>query len=86
MHPLTLAPSRAGRRADPRIDSFAFISLFLGAAFVQVGLLLGLAHWLARRAALADLDPDNHVVPYLTTVADVLGTALLLGIAAVTPT
>lgn len=63
------------------ILSITFIALFLAAAALQVYLLLRLAHVMARRAARAGLDPDNHVVPYLTATGDALGTAFLITIA-----
>ena len=68
-----------------RIYTIPFTVLFLLASVLQVGGLLVIAHWLARRAVASKLDPDNHVVPYLTTLADTFGTALMLAIAAVLP-
>jgi hypothetical protein len=74
-HPTPLPLNHAGWRAAATDDRAA----------TQVAALLVLAQTLTRRAVRRGLDPDNHVAPYLTTVADVLGTGLLIAIAAVCP-
>ena len=58
-------------------------ALFVGASTLQVVVVLLVAHSLANAAARANLDPDNHVVPYVTALSDLLGTVALLSIAGI---
>jgi len=61
-----------------RIFTTLFVSSYLTAALIQVGTLLVLAQVLADRAWQQGLDPDNHVVPYLTALGDAVGTLSLV--------
>jgi len=61
----------------------AFSLAYIVASSVQVYALLLLAGILARHAWAKDLDPDNHVMPYLTALSDFIGTVLLVGAATV---
>lgn len=53
-------------------------AVFLLAAVLQVSLLLPVGGMLARRAWRRGRDPDNQVMPYVTALADVGGTSLLV--------
>lgn len=64
-----------------RMIAPAFLTLYLAGAAVQVVVLLLFADWLSSRAWKAGLDPDNHVVPYLTSLGDAIGTTVLVACA-----
>ncbi|CAL8335912.1 unnamed protein product [Merluccius merluccius] len=55
----------------------AFILCYLGAALLQVALLLYVADLMVRWMWRKGLDPDNFSIPYLTALGDLLGTGLL---------
>ncbi|XP_069875346.1 solute carrier family 41 member 3-like isoform X3 [Dipodomys merriami] len=59
------------------INSKTFVVLYLLAGLVQVTILLYLAEVMVRLAWHQALDPDNHCIPYLTGLGDLLGTGLL---------
>nr|XP_058934132.1 solute carrier family 41 member 3 [Kogia breviceps] len=54
-----------------------FVGLYLLAGLVQVTILLYLAEATVRLTWNQALDPDNHCIPYLTGLGDLLGTSLL---------
>ncbi|XDV52827.1 hypothetical protein PO909_021482 [Leuciscus waleckii] len=54
-----------------------FISFYLVAAFTQVFLLLGTADVMVHCLWKCGRDPDSFSIPYLTALADLLGTAFL---------
>ncbi|XP_057561966.1 solute carrier family 41 member 3 isoform X2 [Hippopotamus amphibius kiboko] len=54
-----------------------FVLLYLLAALLQVTILLYLAEVTARLTWHQALDPDDHCIPYLTGLGDLLGTGLL---------
>ncbi|KAM8784137.1 solute carrier family 41 member 3 isoform 2-T3 [Rhynchonycteris naso] len=54
-----------------------FVVFYLLAALTQVTILLYLAEVMARLTWYQALDPDNHCIPYLTGLGDLLGTGLL---------
>ena len=58
--------------------SIGLMLLYLAVAILQVSLLLPAGGWLATRAWRLGRDPDNQVMPYLTALADVGGTGLLV--------
>ena len=82
-HAVFLAAARLLLPSHTRILTFAFAALFVGASTLQVVVVLLVAHSLANAAARANLDPDNHVVPYVTALSDLLGTVALLSIAGI---
>uniref|UniRef100_A0A8D1CUU4 Solute carrier family 41 member n=1 Tax=Sus scrofa TaxID=9823 RepID=A0A8D1CUU4_PIG len=55
----------------------SFVVLYLLAGLVQVAVLLYLAEVMVRLMWHQALDPDNHCIPYLTGLGDLLGTGLL---------
>ncbi|XP_077181482.1 solute carrier family 41 member 3 isoform X3 [Paroedura picta] len=57
--------------------TFSFVSFYLIAAFLQVGILLYMADLIVRLMWRKGLDPDNFSIPYLTALGDLLGTGLL---------
>ncbi|XP_036767517.2 solute carrier family 41 member 3 isoform X1 [Manis pentadactyla] len=57
--------------------SKTFVVFYLLAGLVQVTVLLYLAEVLVRLTWHQALDPDNHCIPYLTGLGDLLGTGLL---------
>ncbi|XP_048212297.1 solute carrier family 41 member 3 isoform X2 [Perognathus longimembris pacificus] len=57
--------------------SATFVALYLLAGLLQVAVLLFLAEVTVRLAWRQALDPDNHCIPYLTGLGDLLGTGLL---------
>jgi solute carrier family 41 len=54
-----------------------FMVLYLLAALIQVGFLLKLSSRLVNWLWLRNIDPDNAAIPYLTSLGDLLGGALL---------
>ncbi|XP_059879188.1 solute carrier family 41 member 3 [Delphinus delphis] len=54
-----------------------FVGLYLLAGLVQVTILLYLAEATVRLTWNRALDPDDHCIPYLTGLGDLLGTSLL---------
>ncbi|XP_037380221.1 solute carrier family 41 member 3 isoform X1 [Talpa occidentalis] len=58
-------------------DSRLFLVLYLLASLIQVTVLLYLADVMVRMTWHQALDPDNHCIPYLTGLGDLLGTGLL---------
>ena len=59
------------------INNFIFTLLYLLAALVQVGILLKLANYLVNWLWSKNIDPDSAAIPYLTSLGDFLGGALL---------
>ncbi|XP_054443285.1 solute carrier family 41 member 3 isoform X2 [Pteronotus mesoamericanus] len=58
-------------------NSKIFVAFYLLAGLIQVTILLYLAEVMARLTWHQALDPDNHCIPYLTGLGDLLGTGLL---------
>ncbi|XP_011374380.1 solute carrier family 41 member 3 isoform X8 [Pteropus vampyrus] len=58
-------------------NSKTFVVFYLLAGLIQVTILLYLAEVMARLMWHQALDPDNHCIPYLTGLGDLLGTGLL---------
>nr|XP_021494967.1 solute carrier family 41 member 3 isoform X2 [Meriones unguiculatus] len=58
-------------------SSKIFVALYLVAGIVQVLILLYLAEVMVRLTWHQAIDPDNHCIPYLTGLGDLLGTSLL---------
>lgn len=58
-------------------SSKTFVLLYLVAGMIQVVILLYLAEVMVRLTWHQALDPDNHCIPYLTGLGDLLGTSLL---------
>eukprot|EP00069_Balaena_mysticetus_P009361 bmy_20170T0 len=54
-----------------------FVGLYLLAGLIQVTILLYLAEATVRLTWNQALDPDDHCIPYLTGLGDLLGTGLL---------
>jgi len=54
-----------------------FLLFYLLAALIQVILLLYIAEVLVQFLWLRRIDPDNSAIPYLTSLGDLIGTALL---------
>nr|KAF6472506.1 solute carrier family 41 member 3 [Molossus molossus] len=54
-----------------------FVVFYLLAGLIQVTILLYLAEVMVRLIWHQALDPDNHCIPYLTGLGDLLGTGLL---------
>jgi len=73
---------------EHHLPSILFLVLFLVAALLQVAMLLYLANWLVRFFWSWKCDPDNYAIPYLTALADLIGTgfiAVVFYILTVTP-
>ena len=58
-------------------SNYMFTSLYLSAALIQVGILLKLANHLVDWLWNNNIDPDSAAIPYLTSLGDFLGGALL---------
>ncbi|XP_046533220.1 solute carrier family 41 member 3 isoform X3 [Equus quagga] len=58
-------------------NSKTFVVFYLLAGLIQVTILLYLAEVMVRLMWHHALDPDNHCIPYLTGLGDLLGTGLL---------
>ncbi|XP_070095443.1 solute carrier family 41 member 3-like [Equus caballus] len=58
-------------------NSKTFVVFYLLAGLIQVKILLYLAEVMVRLTWHHALDPDNHCIPYLTGLGDLLGTGLL---------
>ena len=58
-------------------SNYMFTSLYLAAALIQVGILLKLANYLVDWLWNNNIDPDSAAIPYLTSLGDFLGGALL---------
>ncbi|XP_074260288.1 solute carrier family 41 member 3 isoform X2 [Saimiri boliviensis] len=58
-------------------NSQTFVVLYLLAGLIQVAILLYLAEVMVRLTWHQAQDPDNHCIPYLTGLGDLLGTGLL---------
>ena len=58
-------------------SNYMFNSLYLAAALIQVGILLKLANYLVDWLWNNNIDPDSAAIPYLTSLGDFLGGALL---------
>ncbi|XP_046984905.1 solute carrier family 41 member 1-like [Schistocerca americana] len=54
-----------------------FVFVYLCAAFVQVAVLLYIAHIMIHWMWKRKIDPDNSAIPYLTALGDLLGISLL---------
>uniref|UniRef100_A0A3Q3EYL1 Solute carrier family 41 member n=1 Tax=Labrus bergylta TaxID=56723 RepID=A0A3Q3EYL1_9LABR len=54
-----------------------FITFYMGAALLQVIILLYLADWMVHWMWGRGMDPDNFSIPYLTALGDLLGTGFL---------
>ncbi|XP_037107330.1 solute carrier family 41 member 1 [Syngnathus acus] len=54
-----------------------FITFYMGAALLQVMILLYLADWMVHWMWGRGMDPDNFSIPYLTALGDLLGTGFL---------
>ncbi|KAG9280218.1 solute carrier family 41 member 2 [Astyanax mexicanus] len=54
-----------------------FMAVYLAAALLQVFLLLCIADWMVHSMWKSGKDPDSFSIPYLTSLGDLLGTALL---------
>ncbi|XP_070557928.1 solute carrier family 41 member 1-like [Ptychodera flava] len=50
---------------------------YLLVALLQVALLLVICDWMIHFMWRQEMDPDNHAIPYLTALGDLLGTGLL---------
>uniref|UniRef100_A0A667XQQ6 Solute carrier family 41 member n=1 Tax=Myripristis murdjan TaxID=586833 RepID=A0A667XQQ6_9TELE len=59
------------------LPSPVFIVAFLSAALIQVFSLLCIADWMVHCLWRRGKDPDSYSIPYLTALADLLGTGLL---------
>ncbi|KAL1918444.1 uncharacterized protein VTP21DRAFT_3104 [Calcarisporiella thermophila] len=57
--------------------TWAFIGLYMAAAILLGWMVLFLAKWMTLQLWKRGFDPDNYVLPYLTSAIDVLGTGLL---------
>ncbi|KAM8931121.1 solute carrier family 41 member 3 [Pelodytes ibericus] len=57
--------------------SVLFVTFYLLAALLQVGILLYIADLIVRFVWRKGLDPDNFSIPYLTALGDLLGTGFL---------
>ncbi|PNI32145.1 SLC41A3 isoform 5 [Pan troglodytes] len=57
------------------INSQTFVVLYLLAGLIQVTILLYLAEVMVRLTWHQALDPDNHCIPYLTGLGDLLGSS-----------
>jgi solute carrier family 41 len=55
-----------------------FIFSYLVASFVQISMLLLIAHTLVHALWRFKIDPDSAAIPYLTATGDLLGSVLLL--------
>jgi solute carrier family 41 len=62
---------------EHHLPSVLFLVLFLVAALLQVAMLLYLANWLVRFFWSWKCDPDNYAIPYLTALADLIGTGFI---------
>ena len=58
-------------------SNYIFTILYLAAALIQVGILLKLANYLVDWLWNNNIDPDSAAIPYLTSLGDFLGGALL---------
>ena len=58
-------------------SNYIFTILYLAAALIQVGILLKLANYLIDWLWNNNIDPDSAAIPYLTSLGDFLGGALL---------
>ena len=58
-------------------SNYMFTSLYLAAALIQVGILLKFANFLVDWLWNNNIDPDSAAIPYLTSLGDFLGGALL---------
>ncbi|XP_022214022.2 solute carrier family 41 member 3 isoform X2 [Drosophila obscura] len=57
--------------------SWVFMLSYLLASFIQVTLLLYIAHIIVHAMWKWKIDPDNSAIPYLTALGDLLGSSLL---------
>ncbi len=57
--------------------TMVFMVLYMIAALIQVGFLLKLSTWLVDFLWSKGIDPDSAAIPYLTSLGDLLGGALL---------
>jgi len=57
-----------------------FLFVYMGAALVQVAILLCVCEPLIHRLWSAGIDPDNASIPYLTAFGDLLGGAFLASV------
>ncbi|XP_026846152.1 solute carrier family 41 member 1 isoform X3 [Drosophila persimilis] len=57
--------------------SWVFVVSYLLASFIQVTLLLYIAHIIVHAMWKWKIDPDNSAIPYLTALGDLLGSSLL---------
>jgi len=58
--------------------TLGFAASYLVCVALQGVALLNIAQFLARKAWAEDLDPDNHVIPYLNAVSDFSGTLTIV--------
>lgn len=63
--------------SEEAVWSFGFLGFYLGAALVQVAILLYLAEIMVAFMWSKKVDPDANAFPYLTAIADLIGTGLL---------
>jgi cation transporter-like permease len=59
------------------VPSMEIAGTLLVCVVVQVFVLLEIGRRLVARAWSAHLDPDSHVVPYLTGLSDLLGVVVV---------
>jgi solute carrier family 41 len=55
----------------------AFLCIYLAVALIQVTILLNLAYCLVHWMWKKGINPDNSAIPFLTALADLIGSALL---------
>ncbi|XP_004349063.2 solute carrier family 41 member 1 [Capsaspora owczarzaki ATCC 30864] len=54
-----------------------FITGYIVCSLVQLGIMISFSHWLVHAVIRWGMDPDNVVLPYLTSVGDLIGTGTL---------
>lgn len=60
------------------LATLAFVCSYLSVSFIQLIILLYVAHLMVHTMWKFKIDPDNSAIPYLTALGDLLGSTLLL--------
>ncbi len=60
--------------------SIKVIGMILGAGIVAAGLLITISYYLTYASIKLKIDPDNAVIPIITTLADIVGSGTLIAL------
>jgi solute carrier family 41 len=67
----------AVRTGDQYVPEMLFVALYEAAALIQASILVLAARYIVRFLWRRGIDPDNAAIPYVTSLGDVIGAALL---------